>query len=102
MLKIPKYVIEIMERSQYEFYYFKSKEGYSAGYTIRICKATPYTRIDTMRAELERLCKWADKIGGEGTGIVLDIPLTTHYKNQYAIVTIFDPVMKQIEKYIRK
>lgn len=42
------------------------------GYTIAIRKTTPYTQVSTF------------------------------YANQYAIVTIYDPVMKQLEKYIPK
>lgn len=99
-LDIPKYVQEMMERCQYEFDLYKGKEGYAAGYTIKIRKATAYTRIDTLRGEIERLCKWADKIGGEGTTVILDIPFSTHYCSQAAVITIFDPVMQHLEKYI--
>jgi hypothetical protein len=34
------------------------------------------------------------------TAFVLDFPDKTHYCNQAAVVTIFDPVMNEIEKYI--
>lgn len=45
-MKIPKYVQEIMERSEFV-------RGYGdPGYTIRIRKATPYTRISTLSAEI--------------------------------------------------
>jgi hypothetical protein len=100
-MTIPKYVQEMMERSQYEFDFYKHRQGYAAGYTIRIRKATAYTRIDTLKGEIERLCKWADKIGGEGTAVVLDIPASTRYCSQAATITIFDPVMQHIERFIR-
>ena len=38
---------------------------------------------------------------GVPTMIINRIPKKTHYANQYAIVTIYDPVMKQLE-YIPK
>lgn len=100
IMNIPKYVQEMMERSQYEFDFYKSRQGYAAGYTIKIRKATAYTRIDTLKGEIERLCKWADKIGGEGTTVILDIPASTHYCSQAAVITIFDPVMQHLEKFI--
>jgi len=31
---------------------------------------------------------------------VLDMPKVTHHCNQVAVVTIYDPVMQMIEKYI--
>ena len=97
-MKIPKYIEEIMQRSKYEFDLFKSHPDYAVGYTIRIRKSTPYTKIDTFRAEVERLQKWVNKNNGEM--VILDIPNKTHYVNQYAVVTIYDTLMKHIEKYI--
>ena len=32
--------------------------------------------------------------------IILEFPKETHYRRQYAVVTIFDPVMKYLESYI--
>ncbi len=94
----PKYVIEMMERARYEFDCFKNNENYATGYTIKIRKATPYTKVETLKAEIERLKKWVEKNNGEM--VVLDLPEKTHYVNQVATVTIFDPVMRYIEKYI--
>lgn len=99
-MKIPKYVIEIMNRAKYEFDLYKNNTDYSAGYTIKIRKASAYTKIDTLKLEIERLKKWVEKNSGEM--IVLDIPKETHYINQVAIVTIFDPVMMHLEKYIEE
>lgn len=99
-MKIPKYVQEILSRSKYEFDFYKNNPDYAAGYTIRIRKATPYTKIDTFKAEIEKLKKWVEKNNGEM--IVLDIPNKTHYTNQVATVTIFDPVMQKIEQLIEQ
>ena len=60
-MTIPKYVQELMQRSQYE--------------------------------------KWVERQAG-GEMIILEFPKETHYRRQYAVVTIFDPVMKYLESYI--
>lgn len=96
---IPKYVQELMNRSK-----FVLGVG-EAGYTIRIYKSTPYTKIPTLKAEVERLQKWVERIMPEDdlgvpTMLINSIPSKTHYCNQYAVVTIFDPIMQRIEKYI--
>ena len=97
MKRIPKYVQEIMGRAQYEYSHPKS----SAGYTLRIWKATPQTLAETFREELEWLVRWSNRWGGEDTARIHKAPLKTHYHDQYAIVTIYNPVMMHIEKYIQ-
>ena len=99
-MNIPKYVQDLMSRSRYEFDFCKIHENYAAGYTLRIKKSTPYTKIDTFKAELERLVKWAAKVAGCETAYILDMPRETHYCTQTATITIFDPIMQKIEKYI--
>lgn len=102
-MTVPKYVQDILSRSKYEFAFHTNNEWYAPGYTIRIRKATPYTYASTFRAEVERLVKWANRVTGvEGLeiAVVLDVPSETHHCNQIAVVSIFDPVMQKIEKYI--
>ncbi len=89
-----------MQRSEYNYKYLVTDLNYAAGYTLRVFKATPQTRVDTLKAEIEKLVAWANRNGGEGTAHILGLPHKTHYYEQSAIVTIFDPVMQQIEKYI--
>lgn len=101
-MKIPAYVVEIMERSQYEFNFLRNHEHYAPGYTVKIYKRTAYTQINTFRSELERLVKWANRHGGSETAFILEIPTKTHHVNQFALVTIFDPIMQHIEQYIQK
>lgn len=98
---IPKYVQELMSRAR-----FVLGVG-EAGYTIRIYKSTPYSKIPTLRTEVERLQKWVERMMPEDdlgvpTMIVNCIPTKTHYCDQYAVVTIFDPIMQKIEKYIKE
>lgn len=101
-MKIPKYIEELMERAQYEYderYYRRNKDTYSTGYTIRIEKRSDYSKIDTLQGEMDRLKTWVERQPG-GEFHLLDIPEVTHYHRQYAVVTIFDPVMKYIESFI--
>lgn len=100
-MEIPKYIQDIMERSKFVLSYGEP------GYTIAIRKATPYTQVSTFKVEIERLEKWVQQMMskddlGVPTMIINRIPKKTHYANQYAIVTIYDPIMKQLEKYIQK
>lgn len=92
-MKIPKYVMDIMSRS--EFYL----GGYDPGYTIMVRKRTAYTTVNTFIAELERLVKWAKKNGATCSGIN-KVPPKTRHDWQYATVTITDPVMKYLEDHI--
>ena len=62
-MKIPTYVKELMERSRYEFDFCKSHKDYSAGYTITIRKRSAYAHVDTLRKEVERLCKYCRDFG---------------------------------------
>ena len=99
-MTIPKYVQEILSRSCYEFDRFTKHPDYGVGYTIRIKKATPYTYADTLRAEVERLCAWANRQACEGTAYILYTPTKNHHADQFAVVTIFDPIMQKIEQHI--
>ena len=101
-MTIPKYVQEILSRSKYEFDFNTNHPDYSAGYTIRIRKATPHTYAVTFKAEIERLCKWVNRVAGVETAHILYMPQKTHHCSQVAVVTIFDPVMQKIEQYIGK
>ena len=97
-MKIPKFVQEIMERSKFALY-----EG-DPGYTIIIRKETPYTYVDTFQRELERLVAWANRVvpcyEDVPNAVINWMPNKTHHHFQYATVTIYDPIMQQIEKYI--
>lgn len=99
-MKIPKYVQELMERSEYEFARMSNHENYAPGYTIAIQKRSEYAQVDTLRKEAERLCAWANRAAGIETAHVLYVPAKTHYCKQVAIVTIFDPVMQKLERFI--
>lgn len=99
-MKIPKFVQEIMERSK-----FALGEG-DPGYTIEVRKETPYTYADTFQREIERLVAWANRvvphIEDVPNAVINRVPSKTRHEFQYATVTIYDPIMQQIEKYIAR
>lgn len=105
MNKAPKWLRELMKRSKY-----------SGEYTIDIYKSTPYTYVSTLQKEVNRLCIYVESdmdrriknCGGdpmedrEPTIIIRQVPKRTHYCKQYATVTIYDPVMMDLEKLMEK
>lgn len=94
---IPKYVKELMSRARYN-YTCQNYKDYAVGYTIDIEKETYYKRAETLKKEILRLGEWVKRQGGEM--VILYCPIGTQYQMQYATVTIFDPVMTHIERYI--
>ena len=92
-----------MSRASFDRVYSNPKS--EPGYTIKIRKSTPYGYADTLKAECERLVKWANRvcpcaIEGYYTAIVLEVPEKTNHCQQAAYVTIYDPVMQALEPYI--
>ena len=99
-MKIPKYVQELMSRAEYNYNLPGKNPNAETGYTIEIKKHSHYETADTFRAEIDRLKKWVERQEG-GEMIIISYPAhTVHKYMQYATVTIFDPVMQKIEKYI--
>lgn len=103
-MKLPKYVVNVMKRSfycyEFELHGADVARWCAAGYTVAIKKESPYTYAETLCKEVERLQKWVNKQDG-GDCRIISLPKRTIHGDQYAIVTIFDPVMKHLEKYIR-
>lgn len=100
MNEIPKYVCDLMSRSKYSFTLCGKNPNAAAGYTIEIRKRSHYETADFFRSEIDRLKRWVERQPG-GEMIVISCPTyTVHKTMQYATVTIFDPVMQKIERYI--
>lgn len=108
-MNTPKYIIDIMSRAKYA-------KGYGEpGYTIEIHKARPQTLASTFEKEINRLVKyterewmkrlkangWTPDEGFEPISYIQSVPSKTHYCDQYAVVTIFDPIMLDLEKWIQ-
>lgn len=98
-MRIPKYVEDLMSRSEY---CYDTISGHcSPGYMIKIKKYSYYQHVDTFQSEILRLRAWVDRQPG-GECKVLSVPVKTIYKHmQYATVIIYDPVMKYIENFIK-
>ena len=93
-MKIPKYVQDLMSRAKFA-------KGYGdPGYTIEITKETPYTYASTLESEVKRLESWVkrmmpeDDLGAPTMVINTKFPMKTRHCNRYAVVTIYDPIMK--------
>lgn len=107
-MKIPKYVIELMQRAKYN--YTAKGEHYATGYTIDIAKRSHYQYADTFNKEIEHLVKWCNShiVLNDGwfdltkkNAYILSLPNKSKYNcMQCATVTIYDPVMKHLEQYI--
>jgi hypothetical protein len=107
---IPTYVKRMLKRASFAIETSHFQKGWDPSYTIIIPKHSIYAQADTLKAEVERLQAWCirAKYGSFPTlgdlkfpGVeVLHVPSETHYCKQYAVVTIYDPVMQRVEHLI--
>lgn len=94
-METPKYIINALSRSSYYF-------GFNScpGYTIKVCKHSPYAQVRSLKAEVTRIVAWVNRqVGGHAE--LVSCPTETRYAYQCAVITIFDPVMRHLEKYIK-
>lgn len=108
--RIPTYVKRMLKRASFAIYTDQFKKGWDPSYTIVIPKHSIYAEAATLRAEVERLEAWAMRnvYGSFPTlrdmecppVVVLSLPTETHHSRQYAVVTIYDPVMQRVEHLI--
>lgn len=99
--KVPQYIREILSRAGYEFDYLTTHPEFKQGFTLHIRKRTPYTSVRAFRREVEDFCYWADRTAHAPVSRIVHIPDTMRPCDQFAYVTILDPVMLQIEDYIK-
>ena len=106
-MNFPKYVQDILARSQWKLPWHMrgTREGF---YTFAIEKPSTYTTARVFQREVERFVAWANREAKRQTGIqqpvatIVSLPTVTRHRDQYAVVKIVDPIMKQIEGYIVK
>ncbi len=97
---VPKYIQEVMSRAR-----FVIGSG-DPGYTIKIQKYSEYQDTKTFEEEILRLKRWVerqmpkDDLGVPTIIVHTEFPMAFRHRQQYAVVTIYDPVMQKIEKYI--
>lgn len=94
---IPIFVQNLLKGARWEFGPYRKNPDYAVGYTISIRKRSDYQTAKTFRAEIERLQKWVNRQPGGNCKILL-VPKETHHCKQTAVVTIYDPIMLQLEK----
>ncbi len=100
MSNVPKYIENILSRSKFALGYGEP------GYTIEVEKESPYTKADALKHECEKLVAWVERQMPHDeysvpTAVINRMPAKTHYCRQFAIVTVYDPVMRRIEQYIK-
>lgn len=96
-MNIPNYVKSLLAGAHYELGLCHKSPDFAAGYTITIRKRSDYQTAKVFRAEIERLQKWVNRQPGGECKILL-VPKETHHCKQIAVVTIYDPIMLQLEK----
>lgn len=107
---IPQYVKDILSRSQFAVDSGRFMDDDDPGYTIIIPKHSIYAQADTLQAEVKRLADWAMRVkyGVFPTYgdmqfppvVVREMPTETHYRRQYAVLDIYDPIMLRVEHLI--
>lgn len=93
-MDIPKYVQEIMARSEI----YITPKGERAPYGFWVHKATYYTKIDTLKTEINRMAKWAGRKGSILELVACDA--RTRYADQRALVICNDPVMEYLRPWM--
>ena len=104
MITVPKYVADLMNRSEF---YFDDNFALP-GYTLSVKKRTPYQNIKSFKKEIERLSSWIkrncialgmDKECAEKVVAIHYVPDRTRYAQQKAVITILDPIMKFLDPF---
>lgn len=108
---IPTYVKRMLKRASFAIETNRFQDGYDPSYTIIIPKHSIYAQTATLKAEVEKTVEWAKRMmyGWENREtnwklcpniVVRHIPTETHYCKQYAVIDIYDPIMKRVEHLI--
>ena len=94
---VPAYVRNLLQGAKFEFVLCSRNEDYAPGYTVTIRKRSDYQTAKVFNKEIEKLQKWVNRQPG-GNCKVLLLPKETHHCKQVAVITIYDPIMLQLEK----
>lgn len=94
-MKTPNYIISAIANA--EFYF--GKDG-CVGYSIKIFKHTKYEYAQTLEQRCRSIVSWCNR-QIDGSAEIVYCPAYTRYEQQFGIVTIYDPMMMQLEKYIK-
>lgn len=109
-MEIPKYIQTLLERSEWAVTAGRLPKGCDPGYTILLHKRTPYSLAATLKKDADALKKWCDRrmlstcpgydLERMPKTVVHSVPKATHHHDQWAVVIIYDPVMKHLEHLV--
>jgi hypothetical protein len=94
-MKAPNYITNSLHNA--EFYF--GEDG-CVGYSIKIFKHTRYENANTLRIRCAAIIGWCNN-QIPGSAEMVSYPKVTHYTQQFAVITIYDPVMLYLEKFIK-
>lgn len=94
-MNTPQYVSNALKRA--EFYF--GKDGV-VGYSIKIFKHTRMEYASTLRNRCSQIITWCNKQIPCSAEMV-SCPKETHYTEQFAVITIYDPMMLHLEQFIK-
>lgn len=94
-MKTPQYIINALANA--EFYF--GKDG-CVGYSIKIFKNSRMEYAQTLQQRCKSIVSWCNR-QMDGSAEIVFCPQLTHYTDQFGIITIYDPMMLHLEKYIK-
>ena len=94
-METPNYIKSSLQGAK--FYFGKDCV---AGYSIEIHKRTKYEYASTLLNRCNQIISWCNR-QVEGSAEMVRCPYITIYADQFAVITIYDPVMLHLEKYIK-
>jgi hypothetical protein len=110
-MTVPKYVQELLSRSEWAVKTHWFPKECDPGYTILLHKRTAFALAHSLEREARSLKGWCDRQmkrldpnydpEKHSVATIHSCPKTTHHHDQWAVVTIYDPVMKHLEPYIK-
>lgn len=109
-MDIPKYIQALLGRSEWAVTAGRLPKDCDPGYTILLHKRTPYSLAGTLAEEARSLKKWCDRqtlsicpdydLERMPKTVIRSCPQVTHYCDQWAVVIIYDPLMKNLENMV--
>lgn len=95
-METPNYIKSALRGAKYYF-----GKDCVAGYSIEIHKRTRYEYTKTLRSRCDKIITWCNK-QIPGSSEMVSCPTMTHYTDQFAVITIYDPIMLRLEEFIKK
>lgn len=94
-METPNYIKSALRGAKYYF-----GKDCVAGYSIKIYKHSRYEYSQTLRSRCGKIITWCNK-QVEGSAEMVFCPSCTNYSDQFAVITIYDPLMMHLEQFIK-